>query len=105
MRRQLDRQEDEIRRRNLAGPSQSQLQWWKDNAPPARDHLSGNGEKAEGGELITWMNDKCYFTTHGVTTLGLPQTSGVCKDPPKPETELFKDMRKQLDERSMARAP
>jgi hypothetical protein len=105
VRRQSDREEDEIRRRDLAGPSESQLQWWKDNAPLARDHLSGNSEKAEGGELIAWINDKCYFTTQGITTFGLPQTNRVCKDPPKPETELFKDMRKQLDERSMARAP
>jgi hypothetical protein len=35
----------------------------------------------------------------------MPQTSKVCKDPPKPETELFKDMRKKLDEGAKGRAP
>jgi hypothetical protein len=56
-------------------------------------------------ELITWVDDKCYWTTHGITTFGMPQTSKVCKDPPKPDSELFKDMRKKLDERPMGRAP
>jgi hypothetical protein len=105
VRRQSDQEDAERRWRNLAGPSGSQLQWWKDNAPLIRDHRSGDNEKAEGGELITWVNDKCYFTTHGITTFGMPQTSEVCKDPPKPDTELFKDMRKKLDERSKASSP
>jgi len=105
VRRQAGQGDAERRWRNLAGPSESALQWWKDNAPLARDHLSGESEKADGGELITWVNDKCYFTTHGITTFGMPQTSRVCKDPPKPDTELFKDMRKILDERAEARAP
>jgi len=30
---------------------------------------------------------------------------GVCKDPPKPETDLFKDMRKALDASAKGRAP
>jgi hypothetical protein len=104
-RRQSDKEENERRWRNLAGPSESQLEWWRNNAPLARDHLAGDTEHAEGGELITWVNDKCYFTTHGITTFGLPQTSKVCKDPPKPETDLFKDMRKKLDEGAKGRAP
>jgi len=104
-RRQSDQEESERRRRNLAGPSESQLEWWRNNAPLARDHQVGDTEHAEGGEIITWMDDKCYLTTHGVTTFGMPQTSQVCKDPPKPETELFKDMRKKLDERAEGRAP
>ncbi len=74
--------------------------------PLVRDyHQLGDSERAEGGELITWVDDKCYFTTHGVTTFGMPQTSRVCKDPSKPETELFKDMRKKLDEGAKGRAP
>ena len=105
-RQQSDKEESERRWRNLAGPSKSQLEWWRNNAPLARDrHLSGDGEHAEGGELITWVDDKCYYTTHGITTFGMPQTSMVCKDPPKPETELFKDMRKTLDEGAKGRAP
>lgn len=104
-RRQSDLEEHERRWRNLAGPSVSQLEWWRNNTPLARDHQPGDSEHAEGGELITWVNDKCYFTTHGITTFGLPQTSKVCKDPPKPETDLFKDMRKKLDESAKARAP
>jgi hypothetical protein len=104
-RRQSDREENERRWRNLAGPSESQLEWWKNNAALAGDHKLGDTEHAEGGELITWMNDKCYFTTHGVTTFGMPQTSQVCKDPPKPETELFKDMRKKLDAGAKGPAP
>jgi hypothetical protein len=105
-RRQSDKEESERRWRNLAGPSESQLEWWRNNAPLARDrHLSGDGEHADGGELITWVDDKCYYTTHGITTFGMPQTSMVCKDPPKPETELFKDMRKKLDEGAKGRAP
>ena len=105
-RRQADKEQNERRWRNLAGPSESQLEWWRNNVPLVRDyHQLGDDEHAEGGELITWVNDKCYFTTHGVTTFGMPQTSKVCKDPPKPETELFKDMRKKLDEGAKGRAP
>jgi hypothetical protein len=105
-RRQADKEETERRWRNLAGPSESQLEWSRNNVPLVRDyHLLGDDERAEGGELITWVNDKCYFTTHGITTFGMPQTSKVCKDPPKPETELFKDMRKKLDEGAKGRAP
>ena len=51
------------------------------------------------------MNDKCYYTTHGINTFGMPQTSQVCKDPPKAETELFKDLRKKLDEAAKGSAP
>jgi hypothetical protein len=105
-RRQADKEESERRWRNLAGPSESQLEWWRNNAPLAPDrHLLGDSEHAEGGELITWVDDKCFYTTHGITTFGMPQTSQVCKDPPKPETELFKDMRKKLDEGAKGRAP
>jgi hypothetical protein len=105
-RRQSDKEESERHWRNLAGPSESQLEWWRNNTPLARDrHLSGDSEHAEGGELITWVDDKCFYTTHGITTIGMPQTSMVCKDPPKPETELFKDMRKTLDEGAKGRAP
>jgi hypothetical protein len=105
LRRKADDEETQRRRRNLAGPSESQLEWWRDNAPLVRDQKSGDVEQAEGGELITWVDDKCYFTTHGITTLGLPQTSQVCKDPPKPETALFKDMRQKLDQAYKSRAP
>lgn len=105
-RRQSDKEESERRWRNLAGPSETQLEWWRNNAPLAPDrHLLGDSEQAEGGELITWVNDKCFYTTHGISTFGMPQTSQVCKDPPKPETELFKDMRKKLDEGAKGRAP
>ncbi|MDP9008995.1 MAG: hypothetical protein M3N91_09900 [Pseudomonadota bacterium] len=104
--RQLDNEESERRRRSLAGPSASQLEWSRNNIPLVREHhLLGDSERAEGGELITWVDDKCFFTTHGISTFGMPQTSKVCKDPPKPDTELFKDMRKKLDERSAGRAP
>jgi len=105
-RRQADKEGNERRWRNLAGPSDSQLEWSRNNAPLIRDyHQFGDSEHAEGGELITWVNDKCYFTTHGLTTFGMPQTGQVCKDPPKPETDLFKDMRKKLDEGAKGRAP
>jgi hypothetical protein len=104
-RRQSDKEESGGRWRNLAGPSESQLEWWRNNTPLARDHQLSDTEHAEGGEIITWVNDKCYFTTHGISTFGMPQTSKVCKDPPKPETELFKDMRKRLDEGAKGRAP
>lgn len=105
--RLADQAENEKRRRNLAGPSDSQLEWWKNNAPLAPDHhLFGDDERAEGGELVTWMNDKCFYTTtKGITTFGMPQTSMVCKDPPKADGELFKDMRKKLDERAKGNAP
>ena len=105
-RRESGKEENEKRRRNLAGPSESQLEWWKNNTPATRDyHLDGDSERAEGGELITWVGDKCYYTTNGISTFGMPQTSKVCKDPPKPETELFKDMRKQLDESARGKVP
>lgn len=105
-RRELDQAENEKRRRNLAGPSESQLTWWKNNAPLVRGyHEPGDSEHAEGGELITWVNDKCFYTTHGITTFGMPETSKVCKDPPTPATDLFKDMRKKLDDSAKGRAP
>jgi hypothetical protein len=105
-RRQSDQEANEKRRRNLAGPSDLQLEWWRNNVPLVRDyHQPNDMEHAEGGELIAWMNDKCFYTNHGITTLGLPQTSMVCKDPPKPETDLFKDMRKRLDESAKGNAP
>jgi hypothetical protein len=105
-RRQSDKEGNERRWRNLAGPSDSQLEWSRKNAPLIRDyHQFGDSEHAEGGELIAWMNDKCFYTTHGLTTFGLAQTGMVCKDPPKPETDLFKDMRKKLDEGANGRAP
>jgi hypothetical protein len=105
-RRQSESEENEKRRRNLAGPSDSQLEWSRKNVPLIRDyHQLNDTEHAEGGEIITWMNDKCFYTNHGITTFGLPQTSMVCKDPPKPETDLFKDMRKKLDESAKGRAP
>lgn len=105
-RRQAVKEENERRWRNLAGPSESQLERSRNNVPLVRDyHRFGDGERAEGGELIAWVNDKCYFTTHGISTFGLPQTSQVCKDPPKPETELFKDMRRKLDQGAKGPAP
>jgi hypothetical protein len=105
-RRQSDKEGNERRWRNLAGPSDSQLEWSRNNAALIRDyHQFNDSERAEGGELITWMNDKCFYTTHGLTTFGPPQTGMVCKDPPKPETELFKDMRKKLDDSAKGRAP
>ena len=105
-RRQADKERNEGRWRNLAGPQDSQLEWSRNNAPLIRDyHRFGDDEHAEGGELITWANDKCFYTTHGLTTFGMPQTGMVCKDPPKPETDLFKDMRKKLDEDAKGRAP
>jgi hypothetical protein len=105
-RRQADKEENERKWRNLAGPSESQLEWSRNNVPLIRDyHQLGDDERAAGGELITWENDKCYYTTHAVTTFGMPQTSKVCKDPPKPETDLFKDMRKKLDDGAKGRAP
>jgi hypothetical protein len=97
---------NEKRWRNLAGPSEAQLEWWENNAPLSRDyHVSGDTEHAEGGELITWVDDKCYYTTHGTTTFGMPQTAKVCKDPFKPQTDLFRDMRRKLDESAKGRAP
>jgi hypothetical protein len=105
-RRQANQEEDERRLRNLAGPSESQLQWSRNNVPLIRNyHQFGDDERAAGGELITWVNDKCYYTTHGATTFGMPLTGMVCKDPPKPETDLFKDMRKKLDDGAKGRAP
>ena len=105
-RRQSEKEGSERRRRNLAGPSDAQLEWSRNNVPLVRDyHQLNDTERAEGGELITWMNDKCFYTNHGISTFGLPQTSMVCKDPPKPETDLFKDMRKKLDEGAKGPAP
>jgi hypothetical protein len=104
--RNFDNDEAERRRRNLAGPSDSQLDWARNNAAIVGEHHKlGDSERAEGGEAITWENDKCYWTTHGVTIYGMPQTSKVCKDPPKADAELFKEMRKKLDERDTGRTP
>jgi len=104
--RKIENDEAERRRRNLAGPSDSQLDWARNNAAIVGEHHKlGDSERAEGGEVITWENDKCYWTTHGVTIYGMQQTSKVCKDPPKADAELFKEMRKKLDERDTDRTP
>lgn len=105
-RQHAEEEENERRRRNLAGPSDSQLEWSRHNVPLVRGYHQRNDiEHAEGGEIITWMNDKCFYTNRGITTFGLPQTRMVCKDPPKPETDLFKDMRKKLDESAKGPTP
>jgi hypothetical protein len=65
----------------------------------------GDTEGAAGGRVITWVSDKCYWTTSGATTAGIPQTTKVCKDPPKADEELFKDMRKKLDDTDTSRLP
>lgn len=106
VRRRIDDAEAERRRRNLAGPSESQLDWARNNAAvTGEDHKLGDSERAEGGEMITWVSDKCYWTTHGATIYGMLQTAKVCKDPPKADAELFKEMRTKLDEREASRTP
>jgi hypothetical protein len=35
----------------------------------------------------------------------MPQTTKVCKNPPKTDAELFNEMRKKLDERDTSRTP
>jgi hypothetical protein len=105
-RRQSDKEENERQWRNLAGPSDSQLEWSRNNVPLIRDyHQLGDDERAGGGALITWVNDRCYYTTQGVTTFGMPQTTEVCKDPFKPKTDLFKDMHKKLGDAAKGPAP
>lgn len=104
--RKIDADEAERRRRNLADPSDSQLDWARNNAAIVSEHHKlGDSERAEGGGVITWENDKCYWTTHGVTTYGMPQTTKICKDPPRADAELFNEMRKKLDERDTSRTP
>jgi cytoskeletal protein RodZ len=106
VRRKTNNEEAEKRRRSLAGPSDSQLDWARNNAPLLPDHHeAGDTERAAGGQVITWVNDKCYWTTSGATSAGMSQTTKVCKDPPKLDDELFKDMRKKLDDRDSTRLP
>jgi len=96
--RRIDNEETTRHRRNLAGPSDSQLDWARNNIPFVSEHHKlGDSERPGDGEVITWENDNCYWTTHGITTFGTPQPLKVCKDPPKPDTALFKEMRKNLD--------
>jgi len=103
VRQQTNSEETEKRRRNLAGPSNSQLDWAKHNARLVPDHHEmGDTEHGPGGQVINWVNNKCYWTTRGA---GMSQTTKVCKDPPKPDDELFKDMRKKLDDRDSTRIP
>ena len=61
-----------------------------------RRKVKDAGEILPGRRNHSWS----FYTTHGISTFGMPQTSQVCKDPPKPETELFKDIRKKPDERA-----
>ena len=58
-----------------------------------------DAERAEGGELITWMNDSASIRTAD-TTSDCRKPGMVCKDSPKPQTDLFKDVwqAKKLDE-------
>lgn len=102
--RKMPDEEAEKSRRNLSGPSDSQLDWARSNAPVLNEHHRfGDTERVEGGEVITWENDKCYWTTRGITTFGMQ--AKVCKDPEKPDGDLFKDMRERLDERNTNRTP
>jgi hypothetical protein len=104
--RLIEKQDIEKRRKNLAGPSESQLEWWKGNAPLTPDHPSaGDREHSEGGEQIEWTNDKCFYTTRTISADGTLQGGKICKDPPKPATDLFKDMRKTLEDRAKASVP
>ncbi|GAC1303492.1 MAG: hypothetical protein NVSMB10_05580 [Steroidobacteraceae bacterium] len=106
MRRTITNEEAEKRRRNLAGLSDSQLDWAKRNAPWAHDHHeAGDTEHESGGQVITWVSGKCYWTTPGAAFSGMSRTTKVCKDPPKPDNELFTDMRKKLDDRGSTRDP
>lgn len=103
-RRQTDNEEMEQRRKNLAGPSDAQLDWARNNAPLIRPHPeAGDTERAEGGQVITWVSDKCHWTTASAPWMS--QTTKICKDPPKPEDEIFKDMRKERDDRERERLP
>ncbi|HEX3396202.1 MAG TPA: hypothetical protein VHS76_05835 [Steroidobacteraceae bacterium] len=104
--RSIDHEALEHRRRNLSGPSEADLEKSRSNAPPARDHHSmGDTERAEGGAVVTWVNDKCFWTTRGIGFDGMPQISKICKDPPKPETELFKDLGNKLDASEARQVP
>jgi hypothetical protein len=106
VRRKTNNEEAEKRRRSLAGPSDSQFDWARNNAPlPPDQHEAGDTERAAGGQVTTWVNDKCYWTTSGATSAGMSHTTKVCKDPPKPADELFKGMRKKLDDRDSTRLP
>jgi hypothetical protein len=39
--------------------------------------------------LLTWANDKRYYTTHGITTFGMSRTNEVCEDAPKAAMDLW----------------
>lgn len=101
--RSIQEKEAERNRRNLSGPPESDLANARGNASIRPHH--GDVENAAGGEAITWLNDKCFWTTRGIGFDGTPQVAKVCKDPPKRETELFKDLKKKLDESDSQRLP
>jgi hypothetical protein len=48
-------------------------------------HAAGESQHYEGGEVITWLNDRCYYTSKGTPDphSGMPTTQKVCKDPPR----------------------
>jgi hypothetical protein len=92
--------------RNLAGPSQAQLERSIKSTPDDSRHNAGDTEHVDGG-LVTWVNDRCYYTTAGVSTsLTGRATLKVCK-PKKsaPDGDLFKDMERKLDGRSIDAIP
>jgi hypothetical protein len=72
---------------------------------PGAQHKAGRSERSEGGEVITWEDDECFWTTRGINPNGMPETKKICKDPFKPDVQMFKDMRKKLDEDFVSQGP
>jgi len=94
--------------RNLSGPSPAQLEWIRKNAP-SRDsqHHAGDTDYFDGGEIITWVSDRCYYSTAGKAVYGPGlQTVRICKKPGRAARgDLLNNMQQYLDERLTAPLP
>jgi hypothetical protein len=53
--------------------------------PNTNQHGAGETQYLEGGQVITWINDRCHYTTDGPPDIfsSMHMTQKVCKDPPR----------------------
>jgi hypothetical protein len=51
---------------------------------PDPTQRAGSSQSFEGGEVISWVDDRCFYTNHGwVPYQIIPPAQKVCKDPPR----------------------
>jgi hypothetical protein len=76
--------------------------------PKASRHQAGDTERFEGGEILTWVNDRCYYTNQNYRSpywagygfgSGVQLQRPVCKGGPPAEPQItFEEWRKKKGE-------